>query len=136
MEPIADLTTLRTILQSLRGKGLVIEVTPAGRGQIISHALYEPQEIERLKERHAGAAGGEEFEAARAEPSAAHRQPANLSHGAASSNAGVASSGGSTRELESLRAELAELRQELAALADAVKRQEGTISDLRSSLGG
>ena len=94
MEPIADLTTLRAIVQSLRAKGLVIEMTPPGRGQIISHALYEPQELERLKERHAGAAGAEELEGTNADPSAEHRQPAHLPRAAASSNAGVAASVG------------------------------------------
>jgi hypothetical protein len=50
MEPIADLNVLRGILDSLRAKHLVLDLTPAGRGQIISHALYEPEELERLRE--------------------------------------------------------------------------------------
>ncbi len=32
MEPIADLTALRTVLDSLRAKGLITYLTPAGRG--------------------------------------------------------------------------------------------------------
>ena len=42
MEPIADLNTLREILDSLRARRLVIDLTPPGRGQIISHGLYGP----------------------------------------------------------------------------------------------
>src|SRR6185295_3657374 len=42
MEAIADLNALRPVLQSLRAKGLVISLSPEGRGHIVSHALYEP----------------------------------------------------------------------------------------------
>lgn len=40
MEPIAGLNELKPILNSLIQKGLLVEVTPAGRGQIVTHGLY------------------------------------------------------------------------------------------------
>src|SRR5262249_8237460 len=39
MEPIADLAALRPVLQSLKGKNLVIPLTPEGRGHVLTHAL-------------------------------------------------------------------------------------------------
>jgi uncharacterized protein YceH (UPF0502 family) len=124
MEPIADLNALRSILQSLRSKRLVTDVTPPGRGQIISHTLYQPEEMERLKQKFSvreseGAAAP--AEAVRSRPSA----PATSQ--AASGNSG---------EIQSLRAELAELRQELESLAETVRQQEKAISDLSSAIGG
>jgi hypothetical protein len=124
MEPIADLNVLRGILDSLRAKGLVLDLTPPGRGQIISHALYEPDELQRLREKSLAGFGSEE-----PLPPAAPR----------SSGTPAMSSGSSSRleeELRSLRAEVSEMRRQVEALADAQRRQEQTIADLRSSLGG
>jgi len=110
MEPIADLAALRTVLDSLRSKRLVIDITPPGRGQIISHALYEPEELERLRSRHHGTA-----EPADEEPSLTRARPLP----AATS---VPQVGSLAEELRSMRAELAELRRELEALAAIVRR--------------
>ncbi len=40
MEPIADLAALRPVLDSLKAKGLILSLSPAGRGHVLSHALY------------------------------------------------------------------------------------------------
>jgi uncharacterized protein len=140
MEPIADLNALREILNSLRSKRLVIELTPPGRGQIISHGLYEAEELQRLKER-LGAGGYEP----RSVPVASHgATPAAQSHAGAAravpSTNPLSASGQNAEktaeELRSLRTELAELRRELETLVETMRRQEESISDLRSSLGG
>lgn len=115
MEPIADLTALRTVLDSLRAKRLVIDITPPGRGQIISHALYEPEELERLRTRHQGTADSHESDSGR---SVASRSPSNAIP------ASQQPTGGLAEELRSVRAELAELRRELEALAAVVRRGE------------
>ena len=124
MEPIADLNVLRGILQSLRAKRLVIDITPPGRGQIISHNLYEPEELERLKDR---LGGGGSAESGGSEPPQRDR--------AASVPMREQSASGGT-EVQSLRQELGELRREVEELAETVRRQESAISALRSSLGG
>lgn len=49
MEPIADLAALRPVLESLKSKGLVVSLTSPGRGHVVSHALYEPREMEKLQ---------------------------------------------------------------------------------------
>jgi len=53
MEPIAGLNELRPIVQSLIRKRLVLELTPEGRGQMVSHNLYPPDELERIELRMA-----------------------------------------------------------------------------------
>lgn len=49
MEPIAGMDELKPLLRSLIDKGLVVELTPSGRGQIITHNLYQPHELEHLR---------------------------------------------------------------------------------------
>lgn len=50
MEPaIGDLNQLKPIVESLLAKGLIMELTPAGRGQILSHALYQQEELAKLR---------------------------------------------------------------------------------------
>jgi uncharacterized protein YceH (UPF0502 family) len=51
MEPIGDLQALRPILQSLKEKGLVRELTPEGRGQLVTHNLYKDRELAELQSR-------------------------------------------------------------------------------------
>jgi uncharacterized protein YceH (UPF0502 family) len=60
MEPIADLAALRPILDTLIEKNLVISLTPAGRGQIVTHNLYAPEELAKIKERVGSSGGGGE----------------------------------------------------------------------------
>ena len=49
MEPIPDINALRPVLKSLMDKELVVELTPEGRGQVVSHALYRQPEFEELR---------------------------------------------------------------------------------------
>ncbi len=46
---ITGLEELRPILGSLIEKHLIVELTPAGRGQIVTHHLYQSDELSRLK---------------------------------------------------------------------------------------
>lgn len=47
---IEGLDELRPILASLKQKNLLVELSPAGRGQMITHNLYLPNELERLQQ--------------------------------------------------------------------------------------
>lgn len=49
MDPIPDLPALRPVLESLIKKNLVISLTPEGRGHVVTHNLYEPRELEKVK---------------------------------------------------------------------------------------
>lgn len=105
MEPIADLSALRPVLDSLKAKGLVIALTPPGRGAVVTHALYEPRELEKQRAEFSGAA------VPAAEPAAATPSPAAAPVPAASPSAGV-----TPHDAQALRREIAELRHELAEL--------------------
>lgn len=52
MEPIGDLAELRPLLDGLVRKGLVLELTPSGRGQVVSHNLYLPGELDEVRTQH------------------------------------------------------------------------------------
>src|SRR5262249_5233707 len=49
MEAIEDLAALKSIVDGLVARGLMLELTPSGRGQIVSHSLYPPDELARLR---------------------------------------------------------------------------------------
>src|SRR5262245_35401998 len=51
MEPIEDLAALKPIVAGLAERGLMIELTPPGRGQMVSHGLHLPEELAELKSR-------------------------------------------------------------------------------------
>ncbi len=49
MEPIGDLASLRPIVAGLLERGLMIALTPPGRGQVVTHSLYPPGELADLR---------------------------------------------------------------------------------------
>src|SRR5262245_7315261 len=69
MEPIADLAELRPIVEGLLARNLMIALTPAGRGQVVTHNLYPPEELADLR---AQVGGGRAVPVARAEAPPAH----------------------------------------------------------------
>lgn len=48
-ETIPDLSALQAILSELQEQQLVIALTPPGRGQMFTHNLYAPEELEAIK---------------------------------------------------------------------------------------
>jgi uncharacterized protein YceH (UPF0502 family) len=60
MEPIPGINELRPIVESLRQKKLVVLLTPPGRGCVLTHALYQPQELDKLRAEHGNAVVGDE----------------------------------------------------------------------------
>ena len=53
MEPIPDLNALGPVLDSLEQKNLIVWLTPAGRGRIVAHNLYLPEQLEKLQQQYA-----------------------------------------------------------------------------------
>ena len=49
MEPIADLPALKPVVDRLLERGLMLELTPPGRGQLVSHNLYTAHERAEMK---------------------------------------------------------------------------------------
>jgi hypothetical protein len=119
MEPIEDLTALRPVLASLKAKQLVIPLTAEGRGHVVSHALYQPHELEKVKA---------EFAAGTHAPSgtfAAEASPARraaVDGPAAPTPAGAADGPAEWRQL---RAEVSELRGQIVVLQQAIHELTG-----------
>lgn len=120
MEPIRDLPALRPILDSLKAKGLILSLTPEGRGHTLSHALYRPQELERLKTEYAG----------RPAPAA------ETSAWEGESGAAAPASSSSPGELTTLREEVAELSRQLAELRGQFSQLAEDFRQIKSDLGG
>lgn len=57
MEPIADLAQMQQIFDELKSRELVLELTPPGRGQLVSHNLYPEWERDQLLEKSVGEGG-------------------------------------------------------------------------------
>jgi uncharacterized protein len=137
MEPIADLAALRPVVESLKAKGLVIALTPEGRGHVLTHALYKDREFEALRAKYA--AGGEI--AARPNPvPETHDVPAPA---LTNSPPRVSAAGHDDGGLAGLRRELADLRQQVSQLRvdlDEARTAHQQVADevrvLHEALGG
>ena len=101
MEPIEDLAALKPIVAGLVERGLMIELSPAGRGQFVSHNLYLEPELAQLRAGQGGLP-----------------PPPVVSHepGAAATPAGGGGLAALTEEVTALREEVARLRERVAAL--------------------
>jgi uncharacterized protein YceH (UPF0502 family) len=110
MEPIDDVAALKPIVGQLIERGLVISLTPEGRGQIVTHALYLEEEMEKVRRKAA--------EAADAMSTTPDRPPAPASPvvrttSDASSSSSPGEDSALQREVQELRAEVAKLRSEI-----------------------
>lgn len=94
MEPVKDLAALKPIVDGLVQRRLMIELTPPGRGQIVSHNLYPADELEEVRASASGAGS----------PGAALATPARP--------------GAANDELAALRAEIADLRRRVQDLEE------------------
>jgi uncharacterized protein YceH (UPF0502 family) len=115
MEAIPDLGALKPIVDGLVERGLMLELTPPGRGQIVSHGLYLPAELQELRSRHTGHPWHPEGAThdGSAEGSAPRTGAAASAHGA---HASSPEWDALWEEVAALRAEVAELRARLSAL--------------------
>ena len=133
-EPIADLPTLQDILDSLTRRGLVVPLTPAGRGQLITHNLYLPEELSRLKQL-AGNAGASAATSPNAHPQSSQSNSAQPQLTSSQSSPIAAAETISphapaawpapwVEDLEFLREEVSDLRRLVEKLSDRLDRLE------------
>ncbi|MCA9179377.1 MAG: DUF480 domain-containing protein [Planctomycetales bacterium] len=132
---ITDVAALRPLLDSLMQKRLVISLSPAGRGQIVTHGVYPPDEMPAAAQ---GAAAASAPISASAPPAAPTSTPSPaLAPAPAIASPQVTSAPcaapeppalpGVTRDMyNELQLEVAELRAELAR----VRRQLEELEDL------
>ena len=112
MEPIEDLAALKPVIDGLVERRLMIELTPPGRGQMVSHDLYLPEERKALLERSGRGAG--EGAVSRTAPS----MESNVAAAAAPRVVVTPAGDGD------LRAEIARVREEITRLVARVERLE------------
>lgn len=93
MDPIPDLTTLRTLLDGLADRGLVVWLSPPGRGRMLTHGLLPAEKLEKVR-----------------------RELGATLAAAASKPASPKASGDESDLVASLRARIAELEAEVADL--------------------
>ncbi len=106
MELIADMNSLRPVLDALIKKDLVVSLTPPGRGQVVTHNLYTPERLEKLRQQYASG----RVTASPDTPPRASR-PAVVS----------------LEALEELRSEVAQLRADMQHLSDEIDRLKGGL---------
>lgn len=157
MEPIKGISELGPIVESLRAKGLLIFLTSPGRGGVVTHNLYQPQELAKVRAEHG--AGDTNYEgpitSAAAAPAVSTATP-SYAAAAVSTPPSVAQSSPSTSpapaasesrptpaadngvlkqladELATLKRDFADYREQNDARTDELRRE---LDDLKSQLG-
>jgi len=128
MDPIPDLDVLRGHLDRLAEKGLVIWLSPPGRGRMLTHGLLPQEKLDKVR-----AELGLMAAAAGSAPAAEAASPAEASPCPAATDAPVASrddgSRGRPQAILALESRIAELERDVTALRDR-------LAALEESLGG
>ncbi len=132
---------LGPLLESLRAKSLVVYLTPPGRGAVVTHNLYQPRELDKVRREHGVAMPVD----AHPVPSpASGPQPAPPSGAlrptpAAAPTPAATASPAAADEIQHLRNEVAHLRTALAALRDeaetSIEQLKHQLEDLNRQLG-
>lgn len=123
MEPIKGLSELEPVLASLQSKNLIVYLTEPGRGAMVSHNLYQPRELEKVR-REAGIAfstsSPEPVESQRAEspPPVARSEPPRIEP--------------SRNDLAELRAEMTAMRIEFQSAVESLREE---LESLNRQLG-
>lgn len=127
MGKIPDLGSLQPLLDSLQRKGLVVPLTPKGRGQVVTHGLFSEKELAQQRQQLGSAQPVQDDEEApvQASPPSAP-VVSSASAAATSSSAASGSSGGG--EIAQLRAEVAQLKEELARVKKDMEDLWASIS--------
>lgn len=138
MEPIHDLPTLRDVLDKLKAKNLVVSLTREGRGHVVTHNLYRPEELEKLRRQYATADVGDEPPAReRPTPQLRADAPHRSDAAPAESEAEFDSLEFDVlqAELTQLRGEMLEAREKLEQLAAELQSCRDEIQQLKDALG-
>ena len=130
MEPIADLAALRPVLDSLKAKNLLFYLTPAGRGCVVTHALYSKQELDKLRQQYSQGMTASATPATAGAPQPVDVPPATAANAPASEQ--QPASNALQQEIEALRADAEELRGDLTRLVDQLRVD---LDDIKQQLG-
>ena len=141
MSAIASVAELRPIVQNLISRKLVVPLTEPGRGQIVTHNLYEESELQRLRDEHNN---GQPVASSSSSPSSrvsSSSPVSSASTASTSSNAAslFSSSPGTPSPamppvppMATLVEDLAAMRSEIDQLKSEVSRLQNEVSELNS----
>jgi uncharacterized protein YceH (UPF0502 family) len=129
MEPIKDLGELRPVLDALQAKRLIAYLTPQGRGCVVSHALYQDRELDKVRREAATMPGGDSSSDGGEATPAHDRQPTAMAPPPQRTSAGHATS--LEAEVAQLRGALAELKREFQTAREELA---STMAELRRGL--
>jgi uncharacterized protein YceH (UPF0502 family) len=118
MEPIADQAALKQIVDGLLKKNLMIELTPAGRGQIVTHNLYKEREIVELRAQYKNFVAPERNDDAR---------PTHAPSPSSAAPAVPQVRGVTADDFAELRVEVSELQADVARLREQVRQLEALL---------
>lgn len=117
MDPIPDLGSLQVLLSGLEKKNLILYLTPAGRGQIVTHNVYLPHELDALRTEYANykaqAEGSDDSDSPSPSPSL---------RSASSSTAASSGTSAANAALEARIAELETLVGDLKSRLESVEK--------------
>lgn len=109
MEPIQDIQQMNDLFQELKRRNLVVELSPPGRGQIVSHNLYPEWELEQVRKTVASGL----VATVDSEPDSARSSSTSISSGAAKES-----------QILSLQSEIESLKQTVSDLSIRLERLE------------
>ena len=128
MEPLADLSALQAILDTLLAKDLIVYLSPPGvrRGVVVTHNLYAPKDLDRERARYSQGSfdvpdGPPPPPPPRSAPGSAPARPAGPPP--------------ELSEVPTLRAEIQTLRDDVRSLQDQVAQLAAEVRDLKTALG-
>ena len=129
MEQIGGLSELQPVLQSLKAKGLVLPLTPEGRGHVITHALYSDRELERVKQQYSVAPA--------VDGPPRHDAPARPPVDAAEPAAGLAPEviEAMARQIEDLRQQVSQLKSDMDDISVTCRQTDDELQRLKNELG-
>lgn len=144
MEPVRDLAELRPVLAALKSRGLVISLTPEGRGHFVTHGLYQPRELENVKAQYGqgpgavspASAGAADRTIAAGEALAQPPTAASAAPPPVPSSSGIEALEGLRREIGELRSQVAQLRSDYDDLVTRFDQTDDELRQLKDALGG
>lgn len=136
MEPIPDLAALRPVLDRLKAKNLIVSLTREGRGHVLTHNLYKPEELEKLRGQYAGHEPPPDEPTSEVAVAPPPRPVPQASPPAAVATAPPAAAvAGPDPALAELRQRVAELENEVEELKSAVQSCRDEIREFKDALG-
>ena len=129
MDPIPDLDTLRVHLDRLAERGLVIWLSPPGRGRMLTHGLLPEEKLEKVRAKLGVA--GQSFPAGASEPVPAATGGVNDDEADDDIDAGTVTV---PRPAASVAAPPSAPSIALAALVEKIAALEGEVAALRARL--